>query len=220
MFLSYEKQMRSVRAGWLREGWRRIWNGLSQRQFQAVIISKTPDCASHMGCVGFWFIFWQISYERVTKQYILHRHKYLLTPEFASQAFTHKSKGAPIACWMFFQITFHALVVKAPFHALIGQSTFFFFPPNSVLWTPSWLYLCVLVPEEPKWNCFLTIFKLLSWEIWYLWYTVFVSHNSTHTFASHQLIYTSCGVPSTIIKGMIKFTFLCMERKCSTWPLF
>lgn len=217
MFLSYEKQMRSVRAGWLREEWRRIWSGLSQRQFQAVIINKTPDCASHIGCVVFlvlvlffWGFFWQISYERVIKQYILHRHKYLLAPEFASQALTHKWKEAPIACWMVFQITFHALVAQSTFPPL----------PNSVLWTPSWLYLCVLVPEESKWNCFLTIFKLLSWEIWYLWYTVFVSHNSTHTFASHQLIYTSCGVPSTIIKGMIKFTFLCMERKCSTWPLF
>lgn len=158
----------------------------------------------------FWGFFWQISYERVIQQYILHRHKYLLAPEFASQALTHKWKEAPIACWMVFQITFHALVAQSTFPPL----------PNSVLWTPSWLYLCVLVPEESKWNCFLTIFKLLSWEIWYLWYTVFVSHNSTHTFASHQLIYTSCGVPSTIIKGMIKFTFLYMERKCSTWPLF
>lgn len=32
-------------------------------------------------------------------------------------------------------------------------------------------------------------------------------------------MYTSCGVPSTIIKGMIKFTFLCMERKCTMTSL-
>lgn len=161
MFLSYEKQMRSVRAGWLREGWRRIWNGLSQRQFQAVIISKTPDCASHMGCVGFWFIFWQISYERVTKQYILHRHKYLLAPEFASQAFTHKSKEAPIACWMVFQITFHALVVKAPFHALIGQSTFFFSPPIQCYEHPVdyiYVFLFLKNPSETVFWLFLNFF--------------------------------------------------------------
>lgn len=51
MFLSYEKQMQSVRSGWLREEWKWVWNCLSHRQFQAVIISKTPNCASHMGCM-------------------------------------------------------------------------------------------------------------------------------------------------------------------------
>ena len=51
MCLCYKKQMWSVRSGWLREGWRWVWYGFSRRQFQAIIISKTPDCASHMGCI-------------------------------------------------------------------------------------------------------------------------------------------------------------------------
>lgn len=96
---------------------------------------------------------------------------------------SHKTKGTPVICWMVFQITLHTL---------LAQSTLFISPPYP--------------PKFSVINTQLNIFKCsCSWRIevklfsdYFLTYflrnlvsviSVFVSHNTTHTYDSHHLIY-------------------------------